>query len=286
MTRNQTTLRGQLHQKYMDYIKKPKIPDPNLKRDLKSGWMLPYLLQVDKLLWGRWNYWSELCMANELPDEPIPQIHFGVSSAKFKSSIGVKMLERCFNAISPAWQGWSTSTYMEYFFDWFLWGVGAKKEEPTTTNPNTSILLYQLFDLWPLLLEPFDYFGNMLALSGFGKGMGFYPTPHTVVELMVQMKIESSDDQRTLSVCDPCVGTGRMLLHASNYSLRLFGNDINDLVVKATLVNGWLYAPWLVKPIPWLENYSAENKPATVDTDIDWGDNDDSIDWEEEEIEW
>jgi hypothetical protein len=56
-----------------------------------------------------------------------------------------------------------------------------------------------------------------------------------------------------MSTLDPCLGTGRMLLHASNYSLRLYGQDINETCVKASLVNGYLYAPWMVKPFPFLD---------------------------------
>jgi hypothetical protein len=53
--------------------------------------------------------------------------------------------------------------------------------------------------------------------------------------------------------CDPCLGTGRMLLHSSSYSMRLYGMDINPTVIKVSLVNGYLYAPWLVKPFPFLD---------------------------------
>ena len=60
-------------------------------------------------------------------------------------------------------------------------------------------------------------------------------------------------DARTKTVMDPCVGTGRMLLAASNHSYRLYGCDINPTVIKATLINGFLYAPWLVRPFPFLD---------------------------------
>jgi len=45
-----------------------------------------------------------------------------------------------------------------------------------------------------------------------------------------------------------------MLLTASNYSLSLHGQDINETVIKATLINGYLYAPWLVKPLPFIDS--------------------------------
>ena len=57
-------------------------------------------------------------------------------------------------------------------------------------------------------------------------------------------------DPRTFSVCDPAVGSGRMLLHSSNFSLCLFGQDIDPLAVAMCLINGALYAPWISFPLP------------------------------------
>ncbi len=44
--------------------------------------------------------------------------------------------------------------------------------------------------------------------------------------------------------------SGRMLLHASNYSLNLWGQDIDPLAVAMCKINGALYAPWLTFPLP------------------------------------
>jgi hypothetical protein len=57
-----------------------------------------------------------------------------------------------------------------------------------------------------------------------------------------------------------------MLLHASNYSLRLFGVDIDPLLVKTALVNGALYAPWMVRPFP--DHYFLGPSPAGTDANI------------------
>jgi type I restriction-modification system DNA methylase subunit len=57
-------------------------------------------------------------------------------------------------------------------------------------------------------------------------------------------------DLRTYRICDPCVGSGRMLLHASNYSLSLYGQDIDPLAVTMCKINGALYAPWISFPLP------------------------------------
>ena len=48
--------------------------------------------------------------------------------------------------------------------------------------------------------------------------------------------------------------------------LRLFGADIDATLVKACLVNGYLYAPWLVRPLAWLD--SAGDTSAAVDEAI------------------
>ena len=112
--------------------------------------------------------------------------------------------------------------------------------------------LLEIFNLETLLAYPYDFFGDILAENQHGRRAGFFPTPMNVVKAMVRMAI-SDDDARAKTVCDPCVGTGRMLLVASNYSYRLYGADIDGTVIKATLVNGYLYAPWLVKPFPFLD---------------------------------
>lgn len=67
---------------------------------------------------------------------------------------------------------------------------------------------------------------------------------------MTQLTMSQEDDLRSKKVSDPALGTGRMLLHASNYSLRLYGMDIDPLVVKISKINGALYAPWMSFPLP------------------------------------
>ena len=67
---------------------------------------------------------------------------------------------------------------------------------------------------------------------------------------MTQMTMGDDADKRSKRVYDPALGTGRMLLHASNYSLRLYGQDIDPLVVKICKINGALYAPWMTFPLP------------------------------------
>jgi hypothetical protein len=113
--------------------------------------------------------------------------------------------------------------------------------------------LYRTINLGPLLLEPYDYLGAWIAdQKGKWNPHAFFPTPHHAVEMMAQMTFADVDPckARSLTVHDPCMGTGRMLLHSSNWSLRLSGVDIDAQVIRAAKVNGALYAPWLVRPFP------------------------------------
>lgn len=41
-----------------------------------------------------------------------------------------------------------------------------------------------------------------------------------------------------------------MLLHASNISMNLYGQDIDPLAVAMCKINGALYAPWMSFPLP------------------------------------
>jgi hypothetical protein len=80
------------------------------------------------------------------------------------------------------------------------------------------------------------------------EGFGFFATPMTLARMMAEMTFSGADHERAKreSVCDPCCGTGTLLLAASNYSLNLYGQDLSLSMVRMCRLNGWLYAPWMV----------------------------------------
>lgn len=227
-------IRG-LRQEFQNY--RPREIDPQLKRSLKHGWLLPYLLTIDSYTWERWDYWGRTREAGKLLDEPIPQIEFYCEGnmAEGFGSASMRHLEKCLNLIpkSEGWQGWSGWQYFNYFLDWLLYGFDHPGQPELPPEPHgtegASLRLFQTLDLHWLLLYPWDYWGVILATNNHGKHLGFFPTPHNVVKMMVLMLMGESEDHqndhRTEAVCDPCLGTGRMLLFASNYSLRLYGMD-------------------------------------------------------------
>ena len=238
---------------------RPRVPDPHLTRGLAHGWMLPALLTLDACLWNRWDYWltcheSLSQPESTLPTARIPRLDFlGLPHAATR-----KMLETSLNSV-PAhgtWQSWGGWQYFDYLLSWLLFGFGHQGQPELPPEPigcaGASNRLYQVFCLDAVLLWPYDYLGDLLADNAYGKRQGFYPTPHTLCEAMARMLMSKEKNHRRETVCDPCGGTGRMVLHASNYCLRPYGMDIDAVLCKATLVNGYLYAPWLVKPLPHL----------------------------------
>ncbi len=279
----------QLWQHYQ--AQKPKKLYPHLKRDLKHGWLFPYLTQTENLMWGRWQYWQECQLLPEvawerwkweqtlamienrepeaipkfviehtLPDREIPQISWSFNEQ------AEKMLIDCLDAIpvSGGWNSWSSWSYLRYFLHWLLFGLGHPGYQELTEEPQgcegASMRLYQLFDLSYLLMFPYDYFGRILPqISGkkTQQATGFFPTPMVVSEFI--SKILDSDCPRDKlarikTVNEPAVGTGSMLLTQSNYNLCAIGIDINHDLLECALIQFALYAPWYYCPIWWLGN--------------------------------
>jgi hypothetical protein len=184
----------------------------------------------------RWGYHLRTLAAGELLDEPIPRIEF---CGEFENGVrGIWEGERegiarwCHILDQTDGYSWDSFTHL---VDWLAFALGVEIE-PRVMGAKANEALYRRVNIEPLLLQPCDYFGAALAAQkGTGKGWNptaFFPTPHHVVEIMTQMMVGQEHDMRSKKVCDPALGTGRMLLHASNYSLRLYGMDIDPLVVK------------------------------------------------------
>jgi hypothetical protein len=215
------------------------------------GWLLYHVQFAEShpQLPGRWMHYLRTLEAGRLLDEAIPRIEFELGNL----DSGRKMLEQCLKLIHQQDYSWGSFNRL---VDWLAWGLAVSSEMPPLKE-DTHEALYRTFNLEPLLLNPHDYLGWMLAerhSNGWNPN-AFFPTPHPVVELMVQMTLGGQDrnkarDPRLNTVLDPCVGTGRMLLHASNFSYCLYGCDIDPLVAMITRINGALYAPWLAFPFP------------------------------------
>jgi len=219
-----------------------------------KGWLLPYLLDLDLMFSKRWDYWLETLETGKLLDKPIPRLNILAGLDEGKEAR--HMLMTCLEHRRAYGQGVSLIDFLE----WLLWGFGdhEQQERPRKVSEDLNEFWYRTFNLGLLLKYPKDYFGDIYAEErspSTNQRSGFFPTPDTICECMVRMTFAGEKrDTRSLSVCEPCVGTGRMLMHASNYSLNLWGTDIDYGCVLACKVNGYLYMPWLVRPAPWFGN--------------------------------
>jgi len=214
------------------------------------GWLLAYVIMLHErcpAVANRWGYHLRTLEAGKLLDEPIPQIVFGPPNQRV-----FKLLQDWSALVGRDCGGWSD---FRVLLDWLGWGLALNNEEPRLSE-QVNEKLYRQVNLGPLLEKPYDYLGDYVArnkVNGWNP-TAFYPTPHNVVELIVRMTMHDTriegKDSRLASVLDPCVGSGRMLLHASNYSCNLWGQDIDPLAVAMCKINGALYAPWLSFPLP------------------------------------
>lgn len=216
-----------------------------------QGWLLRYVALAHAVIpemKDRWGYHQRHMQAGRLLDEPIPQISFLHSP----DPATYKVLEHWVTIAEQHGRLWDG---LQRFIDWLAYGLGVT-DSPPKLNEAVQTRLYKEVQIHRFLQHPYDYFGDFIASrksSGFNP-FAFFPTPHPIVELMTRMHMDDPSPSEKLGTSkkfmDPCCGTGRMLLHASNISLRLYGMDIDPLITLIAKINGALYVPWLAYPFP------------------------------------
>lgn len=226
---------------------------PQLDRDLDRppwtfrGWLLPYVMDLypgQLGAPGRWGWWLRALTTGELPG-PIPQLRLSEPST---GDAAYKSLDR-----ACSWLSQESSHALPLVTEWLAWGLAVADEPAHGLTPKIAEHLYRELSLDGWIERPADYLGLLFSewgSKGARAASGFYPTPQDLVRVMAQLTGGTAETDPWTATHDPCVGTGRMLLEASNWSLRLCGQDINRLCVLATLINGAVYAPWLSFPLP------------------------------------
>lgn len=220
------------------------------------GWLLWYVQLAHEYTYGAHNRWSYFlsCLEGRIPPGPIPQLLWESAGQAPK---GTAQVAELIDVLARA--GLSAGMRaLERLVDWLSWGLGLTRDYPRMPDA-VAEALYRSFNAYLWVLHPADYLGAIKAelTSNRFNSTAFFPTPSSVVEAMTRMCFTGGEDYRTQTVCDPCVGTGRFLLHASNYSLRLHGQDIDPMCVAITRINGAIYAPWMAWTIPGLDRPTA-----------------------------
>ncbi len=210
------------------------------------GWLLYYVQMAHSMgmCGNRWGYHLRQMDAGKLLDEPIPQIKFHENGGDKSVLTEIADWSRLV--------GWDMGGWSDFgrLMEWLAFALGFAKEAPRLSD-EANEKLYRGVNLQKMLQAPSDYWGQVISemkAPGWNP-TAFHPTPHCVVQCMMSM-VASDEDLRTKTTNDPCIGTGRMLLEASNYSLRLSGQDIDPQVIRCALINGALYSPWMTFPYP------------------------------------
>lgn len=229
----------------------------SIKEKTIFKWLFPDLFATESIICGRWLYLvkiEELFINNKealkqwISDNPIPQIHFLDSANKDAMNMIIE------NIKARELQGFSDIQALDMFFRWFLHGVGHSGYEDISDIPDDiNKTWYENFKPQLLLALPYDYFGELLVGSSIGKKEAFFPTPMTIVKFMVNVTIRE-DSHIYDKFDDPCMGTGRMGMIASNHSLAIYGTELSNIIYEAALVNMYLYVPWAVKTTNNLKN--------------------------------
>ncbi|MGO4695579.1 N-6 DNA methylase [Paenibacillus sp. 2TAB26] len=219
------------------------MPKSHLEVFDKRGWLLPFLFTYDALLWGRWDYWLEIRQKGTITGSgPIPQIEWAdLGSARTLAT--KNMFTSCLSHHEAT---------IDHFSDWLLWGLASTDEKPRI-SAKLNEHFYREFDLFLVLDNPTDYLSQVLCDEtgkGYKSGLGYFPTPFPITRMMVEMTHGDGDpeEKKRQAVMDPCVGTGAMLLPASNYFLRGYAQDISGIAVKLCKIQMYFYAPWYASP--------------------------------------
>lgn len=211
---------------------------------LERGFLVKYLAPIDSLTIGRWNFHVKSLATGKI-QLPIPQVDFLDTPNQEVMKMLTKAVEYRIH------QGENPTKAVEQLLEWLLWGFGdPATEEAPKIDEKTNEYWYRNIDIGKMMQYPHDYPARLLEHFGSKGGPGWFATPSGISKLTTEINLQERNLKPWHSVYDPAAGTGIMLLHASNYSLNLYAQEISPLMIKALKVNGYLYVPWLVKPFP------------------------------------
>jgi len=259
------------------------------KMTTEHGWFKYQLQLIESAIWGRWPYWIATVMNRRLgplPDWSIPQLPFSDLGGNSKLVHPNESFRNMAGTASQAkkktldvfGRALRTGGHISDLFRWWLYAFGSEtvRERPELSD-EAKVAMYSDLNLGWMLCHPGDWAAAIcLELAGTNSHTGWFPTPLNITKMMTQILFDGHEgDTRALSVHDPCVGTGVMLLCASNYSLCLSGQDVNQTMCLGCEFNAWLFVPWLVYgrgSVPELRPKIVEDasSPREVEPDIEW----------------
>ena len=154
-------------------------------------------------------------------------------------------LQKAFNNIEQ-----SDPLFADLFADIDLYsnrlGAGDQKQSDTISN------LIKEIDKADLLNSDTDVLGNAYEYligqfaSETGKKAGEFYTPQAVSKILTKIAIAGQEDKKGLSVYDPCMGSGSLLLNAKKYSddprnIKYYGQELMTSTYNLARMNMFLH---------------------------------------------
>ena len=156
-----------------------------------------------------------------------------------------EQLQKAFNNIEQ-----SDSLFADLFTDIDLYsnrlGTGDQKQSDTVAS------LIREIDKADLLNSDSDVLGNAYEYligqfaSETGKKAGEFYTPQAVSKILTKIAIAGQETKKGLSVYDPCMGSGSLLLNAKRYSkepgyIRYYGQELMTSTYNLARMNMFLH---------------------------------------------
>lgn len=192
--------------------------------------------------------------AEELKDQIKAEFHYVIepeltytcfADAARNNSFNREQLQKAFNNIEQ-----SDPLFADLFTDIDLYsnrlGTGDQKQSDTISN------LIKEIDKADLVNSDADVLGNAYEYligqfaSETGKKAGEFYTPQAVSKILTRIAIHGQEDKMGLSVYDPCMGSGSLLLNAKKYStqprtIKYYGQELMTSTFNLARMNMFLH---------------------------------------------
>lgn len=192
--------------------------------------------------------------ADELMEEIKSTCHYVIepdltytcfAEAARNNSFNREQLQKAFNNIEQ-----SDPLFADLFTDIDLYsnrlGTGDQKQSDTISN------LIKEIDKADLLNTDTDVLGNAYEYligqfaSETGKKAGEFYTPQAVSKILTRIAIAGQENKKGLSVYDPCMGSGSLLLNAKKYSkdprnIKYYGQELMTSTYNLARMNMFLH---------------------------------------------
>ena len=192
--------------------------------------------------------------AEELKEQLHEECHYVIepeltytsfAQAAKNNSFNREQLQKAFNNIEQ-----SDPLFADLFTDIDLYsnrlGTGDQKQSDTVSS------LIKEIDKADLLNSDVDVLGNAYEYligqfaSETGKKAGEFYTPQAVSKILTRIAIAGQEDKKGLSVYDPCMGSGSLLLNAKKYSkepeyIKYYGQELMNSTYNLARMNMFLH---------------------------------------------